>query len=260
MIKALKVWWRYTSNAFQLSLMRKKSAVIFLFSKLLRIGLFVFFLSSFLRGAQGVGGYTQDQIIFCYLTFNVIDSASQLLFREVYRFRQLIVTGNLDYVLVKPINPLLRVLVGGADIYDLIMLLILGGATVTFAASNLAPDWWLWLAYLVMILNSLIIAAAFHIFVLGQGVLTTTVDHLILVYRDTSNLMRIPVDLYVEPLRALLIFVIPLGIMMTFPAKILLGLLSPFYFFLSFGLALLTLYLAIRFWKFTLNRYQSASS
>jgi len=40
---------------------------------------------------------------------------AQLLFRDVYRFRPKVVSGDFDLILVKPINPLFRVLLGGAD-------------------------------------------------------------------------------------------------------------------------------------------------
>ena len=45
------------------------------------------------------------QMLVFYLCFNIVDTIGQLLFREVYRFRSLIVTGGLDMVLVKPLNP-----------------------------------------------------------------------------------------------------------------------------------------------------------
>ena len=50
----------------------------------------------------------------------LIDVISQFLFREVYRFRPLVVSGEFDLVLVKPVSSLFRSLAGGADVIDLI--------------------------------------------------------------------------------------------------------------------------------------------
>ena len=54
---------------------------------------------------KSLGGYNPLQMLVFYLCFNIVDTIGQLLFREVYRFRSLIVTGGLDMVLVKPLNP-----------------------------------------------------------------------------------------------------------------------------------------------------------
>ena len=109
-------------------------------------------------------------------------------------------------------------------------------------------------------LSGLLLAAAFHIFVLGVGVITTAIDHLIMVYRDFTSMLRIPVDLYIEPIRFLLTFAIPLGIMITFPAKSLMGLLSPQFIAISLAFSLVALFLSLKFWHWSLKRYSSASS
>ena len=98
----------------------------------------------------------------------------------------------------------------------------------------LQPSYLMVLGFIVLLINSLLISGAFHIFVLSLGVLTTSVDHLIMVYRDMTGLVRVPVDFYTQPLRFLITFIIPLGIMYTFPAQALMGLLSVQIITLSF--------------------------
>jgi ABC-2 type transport system permease protein len=117
-----------------------------------------------------------------------------------------------------------------------------------------------WLGFVIFILNSLVISAALHIFVLGLGIITVSIDHLIMIYRDLTALMRIPVDVYIEPLRSLFTFVLPLGIMFTFPPKFLMGLLSWQTIVLSFAISPLSLLLSLFFWRYSLRHYQSASS
>ncbi len=219
-MKEFKIWLKYTNNAFQQVLSNRLIIVIFVIGKLLRIGLFIVFLHFLFQGTTSLAGYTRTQIIFFYLSFNFIDTLAQLLYREVYRFRPLIVSGGFDHVLAKPLNPLVRVLLGGGDVIDLIMLVFIALTTVWYGVTQIHAGPLQWLFYLGMIANGLLISTAFHIFVLGIGVLSTSVDHLIMIYRDLTAMLRIPVDLYIEPIRSLLTFVIPLGIMITFPAKI----------------------------------------
>lgn len=257
-MKEFKIWWLYTVNSFQQTLTNRSLVVIFLTGKVLRIVLFAIFLNFLLKGTQGLAGYSSQQVIFFYLSFNLVDTLAQLLFREVYRFRQLVVTGNLDLVLSKPLNPLLRVLLGGGDLLDLIMLLLIAGLVVWFGMNYISLSLFSWAAYLLLIINGLIIAAAFHILVLALGMVTTTIDHLIMVYRDFSSMLRIPVDLYIEPVRSLLTFVIPLGIMLTFPAKALMGLLSPQLIVTSLALTGVFLFLSLKYWRYSLKQYASA--
>lgn len=259
-MKEFRIWLMYTRNSFLQVLMQRNIVLIFMTGKILRVVLFLVFLNFLFQGTTGLAGYSKEQIIFFYLSFNLVDTLAQLFFREVYRFRPLIISGNFDFILAKPLNPLIRVLLGGGDVMDLMMLILITAATVWFGVSKITADPVNWLSYIFLVLNGLIIAASIHIFVLAVGVITISVDHLIGTFRDFSSMLRIPVDLYVEPIRALLTFAIPLGIMITFPAKSLMGLLEPKFFVISVGLGAVLFFLSLKFWHYSLKKYQSASS
>lgn len=114
--------------------------------------------------------------------------------------------------------------------------------------------------YLGLVVNAFIIALSFHILVLSIGVLTTEVDNTIMLYRDLTLMGRVPVDIYLEPIRGILTFIIPVGIMMTFPAKALMGFLSIEAVLLSFLMAAFFLLSSIKLWRLALRNYSSASS
>ena len=260
-MKEFKIWWKYSLNSFQIILVNRGAFVLLMTGKIIRIGMFLVFLNFLLSGTNGIAGYNRGQIIFLYLSFNLIDTLAQLLYREVFRFRQMVVSGNFDFYLVKPVDARIRAMMGGADLMDLIMLILITIVTVWFAiGNNLVSGPLVWFGYVLMIANGLIIATAFHIFVLGMGILTTSVDHMIMIYRDLTSMVRIPVDLYVEPVRTFLTFVLPIGIMITFPAKIVMGILPVNLIIISFAVGAISLFLANRFWFFALKRYTSASS
>ncbi len=251
-MKTLRIIFIYYTNSLQKQLINLPIVLMFLVSKLIRYGMFLMFLYFLMSGIKNIGGYSREQILIFYLVFNIIDTLSQLLFREVYYFRPLIVSGSFDMVLVKPFNPLIRVLLGGPDLIDMGMLLILIGILMSIHSLNLY--------FIFMIINSILISAAFHICVLSIGVLTTSVDHLVMIYRDLTALVRIPVDLFTDPLRFLLTFVIPVGIMFTFPAKALFGILDWKLVVISFLIGVISMYLSLKFWQWSLKYYQSASS
>jgi ABC-2 type transport system permease protein len=259
-MKNVRIWLMLTANSFQQMLTNKAAVLIFVFAKSLRILLFTYFLLLIFKNSAYLGGFSRDQIIFFYLSFNLLDTFAQLFFREVYRFRQLIINGNFDFVLTKPINPLIRVLVGGADVFDLIIGIFLIIITVWFGITRLHPSVASWIGYILLLANGLFLSAAFYIIVLSLGILIFSIDHLVMIYRDLTSLMRIPVDLYTQPLRSLLIFVIPIGVMFTFPAKVLMGLLNLQTLTLSLLVGLIVLMISLRIWHSSLRFYQSASS
>jgi len=212
-----------------------------------------------LKGTNTLAGYNLNQVLFFYLTFFLIDTISQFLFREVYRFRPYIVSGSFDLILLKPMSPLFRVLMGGADAIDLITIPPLIYLVIHYG-SLLAPSLPNTAYYILLVINGLLLATAFHIAVLAMGIITLEIDHTVMIYRDLSSLARFPVDIYREPLRGILIYFIPIGMMMTVPAKALMGLISPGGIALSFLVGAVAFLLSLRFWNFALKKYTSASS
>lgn len=258
--KYFKIWQIMTVASFSTSLVSRFGAIFFFSGKILRFIFFLIFLFLLAEKTKVVAGYNLWQVVFFFLTFNLLDSTTQFLLREVYNFRTMVVRGNFDLVLVKPMNPLFRVLAGGADLLDLLTFPILiffliyaaikmGGITIIGVA-----------LYMLLYLNSFLIAIALHAMVVSIGILTTEVNNTIMLYRDLSGMGRIPVDLYRQPIRALLTFIIPVGVMITFPAKAIMNLLSWQFTLFSFFLGGIFFWISLWLWNFSLRRYSSASS
>lgn len=259
LIHYFKVWLKLTASSFQISFVSRLGAILFILAKAMRFIFFMLILILVVTRTQTLAGYTLAQSIIFFLTFNVIDTVAQLLFRDVYRFRAKIVSGDFDLILVKPMSALFRVLLGGADALDLVMLVPYVLLLVFFVAQiEIQP---LALLYgLLLMFNAFFLAAAFHVFVLALGVVTTEIDHAIFIYRDLSSMVRFPVDIYREPLRGFITFIIPVGMMMTFPPKALFGLLDLRLVLISFGIGLGLFIVSLRSWKYALSQYTSASS
>lgn len=260
MRKYFNVWLRLTGASFQVFFVSRIGALLFLFGKVLRFLFFLLFLVILVSRTQVLAGYSLWQVIIFYLTFNFIDSSTQMIFREVYRFRQQVVSGNFDLILVKPVNSLFRTLFGGADLLDMITLLpfIIFLAIAAFHVPGLS------LAgvtiYILLVFNALWIAMSFHIIVLALAILTTEIDHAIMIYRDFTSMGKLPVDIYGEPLRSFVTFVIPVGVMMTYPAKALMGFLSMNGVILAITLSMTIFAFSIFLWRYALRNYTSASS
>lgn len=248
-----------SKNSFVMVISQRLSLSIFLIGKILRFIFFFVFIFFILKGSGKLAGYSGTQVIFFFLTFNVIDIISQFLFREVYRFRPMIVNGDFDFVLVKPINSLFRSLLGGADVIDLITIPPLIIATIYFG-SLLKPNFVGIVLYFALLMNGFLIATAFHIVVLSLAIITTEIDHMVMIYRDITSLGRLPVDIYKQPLQMFLTYLIPVGIMITFPAKAAMGILAPLGVISAFAVGIIAIFISLRFWNYALTKYTSASS
>jgi ABC-2 type transport system permease protein len=233
--------------------------LVFLLGKLIRYFAYFGFLYFLVKGTNGFLGYSQNQVLFFTATYILVDTVAQFFFRNVYSFRPMIISGDFDLVLVKPLNALFRVLMGGPDPIDLITIPPIIFVTV-YLGSLIGPSTIEVVYYIILVINSLLIAAAFHIAVLSFGIITLEVDHMIMVYRDLASMGRFPIDIYKEPLKGILTYVVPVGIMVTIPARALIGLVTPIGVLLTLGFGACVLYLSLRFWNFALMKYSSASS
>ncbi len=260
MKRYFKVWLLATLAEAQNSFASRLGVVLFTIAKLLRFSFFLIFIFLIFGKTQTLAGYTLWEIVFFYATFNLIDVVPQMFLRSTYRFRNYVVSGNFDFFMVQPLSPLFRALFGGSDILDLPML-ILSIGFILYAGSHI-PIFSVGTAllYIFLVINALLIAAAFHIFVLSVGVATTEVDNTIMLYRDLTQMGRVPISIYQEGVSFLLTFVVPVGIMMTFPVQALLGTLSVPFVVISFVIGISFFLLSLFAWRKGIRHYSSASS
>lgn len=261
MYKYVLLWTTLATNALQETFINRGTNALFLSGKIIRFSFSLFFLWLLRNTITAFSSYTVDQVILFYLTYQFIDTAAQIFYRGVYLFGNQIKSGDFDFALAKPISPLFQSLVGKPDINDAVFLI---GTTVfsLFIASQLEVTVTTSSALLfsLLLINSFLIATGFHILVLCAGIFLTEVDGIIWLYRDITRLGQFPVTAYLEPLRSLLLFVIPVGVLFTVPVEVLLGLLNPMGALLAcmFGVGFLALTLKV--WSSSLKQYQSASS
>ncbi len=238
-----------------------QAAILFIIGKIARFGFYYVFIFSVLAGTQELAGYSQTEVIFFFLIFNLVDVTIQFLFRGVYHFRFLVVSGDYDLELVKPLPSFFRPLLGHMDVMDFITLIPLSGFIIYYVAVR---GLWSNLSFLIMFLllfaSSIVIGFAFHLAVCAVGILTTEIDHLIWVYRDLTEMARFPTDIYNRAIQHILTFVFPVVLLITFPAKAFLGLLSWRTVVVSVGVSGVLAFLALKFWYWSLKRYSSASS
>jgi ABC-2 type transport system permease protein len=183
-----------------------------------------------------------------------------MIMRGVYSFEPKIRTGAFDFTLTKPLNPLFQALIGSPDFNDVLAAIPLFGFSFWYLIGHgYFAEMGTSLLFLLYLANGMLIAAAFHIFVLCVGIAFLEVDNAVWMYRDIIQMGRFPIDIYREPMRWIVTFIVPTGIMISYPARELIGKASNFAWIgLVVGVVLFVLSLLT--WKRALKAYSSASS
>lgn len=261
MKKHWRIWTKMAVMSLGAQLSYGWGSAGFLFGKIVRLGFFLFFLIAIYERIDRVAGYSMAETVLFFLTFNLIDIVSMVFFRGVYSARRVVAEGDLDYFLIQPCSPLLRIAGGNVDFLDIATLLPVGALFVwNLRQLPAGLDAVRLAAYGFLVVNGILIALALHILVAALAVRTQELENTIWVYRDLMFLARFPVDVYTGGLRWALTLVIPIGIMVSFPAKALLGALSPAWaaYALLLGAALTAA--AAFSWRSALTHYTSVSS
>jgi ABC-2 type transport system permease protein len=253
------IWLKMAEYAWAETFLNRWTNILFLIGKAIRFSISLFFLILLKNNLQQFADYTTSQVIVFFLTYQFLDTLGQIFFRGVYLFSWQVRSGELDFYLAKPINPLFRILTGKPDILDFLFIFPTTAISVWLITQlNIVMTWPNFFLYLALLLNGFLIVTGIHILVICLGVITTEVDNAIMLYRDVNNLARFPVDIYREPLRTILFFVIPVGVMNTIPAQVLLNVKPTYSLPTAFAVGFLFLFLSLRVWAWSLKKYTSA--
>ncbi|MCA9369697.1 MAG: ABC-2 family transporter protein [Pseudomonadales bacterium] len=261
MKKYAAIWFKLASNELQQTFVNKWTNLLFLLGKLVRLATLILLIVSLEHAVPSVAGFQTQQLRLFVISYTLIDTVSQLIFRGVYVFSNSIRTGSFDLDLSQPINPLFRALFGKPDIGDMFFLIPLGGVSAWLLRS-LIPELGFSTLLLsgVVLLDSLLIAAAFHIFVLCLGIITTEVNNTIMLYRDVSRFGMFPVAVYPNWLSLLFRTLIPLAVLFNLPAEVMGGLVPSVPIGVSVVLSVSFFSISLLAWKRALKEYSSASS
>jgi ABC-2 type transport system permease protein len=260
-MKYLRVWVRLAIMSFWVQAVSPLSSFGYLLGKLVRIAFFLVFLKGIFRHTDALAGYSLAEAALFFLTFNLVDILAQLFFRGVYGIRGLIRDGEFDYFLIQPMNVLYRVAFNTVDFLD--VLTALPVFIITFFVMKQIPsglDPVNVALYMALLVNGLLIAFAIHVAVASLAVLTQELDNTIWLYRDLMTLGRFPADIYAPVMRGVITYVMPIAVMVSFPSKALLGVLSGRWVLQALITALISVALSLWFWRFATRRYTSVSS
>lgn len=210
----------------------------------------------------GFGGLSPQEMLLFVGTFVASDSVLTVFaFFGITDLPNAIRSGDMDHILAKPVSSQFYATFRAPNAAALIDL-CLGLGMVAYAVGSgglrVAPTAWAgWVALLVA---GTAISYSVGVMVMSLAFVFLSVGAVWALYSEVGDIQRYPIGLYSQPWRTVLTVTLPVVLVANVPAHLALGKIGPlevvWFVVLSMGLV----FLSTRVWKWSLRRYQSASS
>jgi ABC-2 type transport system permease protein len=198
--------------------------------------------------------------VFLGLLF-VIDAIYMIIVHEnIENITEKVRKGDLDLLLAKPVNSQFMITLQKANT-AIFGNLILGLGWLIYSLMGLPDFHFLRLFWLLILIPcSLIVVYSMRFVFAATAVIFTRSENLQFLWWQVYRLGMRPDSMYNPFIKYILLSVIPVGVIVSIPARALMN--PPNYYYLLWPLLLAPtlLYLTNRFWKFALKYYSSASS
>lgn len=173
----------------------------------------------------------------------------------------LIVKGDFDKFLTKPINPLLNLIATFFN-YGYIAHIVISGSILIWSFTQLTIDWSLLkVIYLILIIISgSSLQAAWIIFVGSMSFKFLRIDFLFNLFGKVKEFLDYPLTIYAKYIQITLTWIIPLAFINYYPSLYLLGKDANFLVWIAPIVGPVVLLLSLKIWSVQINHYQGTGS
>lgn len=232
--------------------------------KILRIGLTLVFFQAIYLHTSILAGWNYSEILVLAATYFSVEAIILVTFHRnlIYFFPWRLRDGTFDTLLTKPISPLFHISFKIIDAFD-----------ITASSVSVAILWW-------YIFSKQIITPTFFeisLFVFLSAIAVIFVFSLLLItasfsfwtitatgagrlFESVFRSARFPGDIFKGPAKIVLLYVLPIGMIISVPADVLRGRFDWPHIIYLFVFTVILSFIAFKFWHFALRRYSSASS
>lgn len=211
---------------------------------------------------QSIAGWSKKEVLLLVFTTALFNDLTwTFMFQNFNYFSDLVRRGNLDFALLKPVNP--RFLVSARyfefDHY-LRMPLLVYLIVKSVRELGITPNLLSWLGYFLLSFLGLFILYNFFFMIVTLNFWFIRIFNLVDFFETITNVARYPIYIFKKTSRIIFGYLIPTIFIATFPVEVLMGRrgAETVLFGFLFGTALF--FLSQWFWNFALKRYSSASS
>ncbi len=258
-LRVLAIMWR---NALVREMQFRANFAIRVVTEVFWLGIMVLYLHVVFGFTDSIAGWDKNQtLLLLGVNYVLLSLFEAFFFDGCYRLADEIRQGDLDFILLKPVNTRFLASLRHAD-FAMMFNVALGAALIVDSLSKLrvpldplsaATFLWLTLAG-IGIYYSLVFSVAALTFWMGRS------NNLFDLYWQLGQFGRYPGDIYRYGMRLVLMTVLPMIVVTNFPARALFEGLPFAWTAYATGLCVLGMILSGVLWRRGLERYRSASS
>ncbi len=261
----LVIYIRLAAAAIKSRMEYRSSFWIFFFVLILFYMAQVLTIGVVINRFKTIGGWTVGEMAFLYSLLILSQGLVASLFSGLVDFSTQVRDGNYDRILVRPLSPLIHVIMNGFEISG-IAHIILGIASFVFANSLLEIQWGFQniTMFAFVVFGGSLILAGIRIIIAAiafWAINNSSLVHLF-VYSSREFLLY-PLNIYSGGVKILLTFLIPLGFINFYPAHFFLnkstgGLFHPYMIYATLPVGIVLFFASLSIWKLGQNAYESA--
>ncbi|MGE0481793.1 MAG: ABC transporter permease [Phycisphaerae bacterium] len=262
MIRHLRLLLLFVRVSLQNDTAYRFDFLLGLATALFHVGGELFGLWIIFHNTRSLAGWSAYQVVVLLGVYRMMSGAINLVIApNMRRVMEDVRNGTLDFVLLKPINNQFYascrtfVLPRLADIV-LGLGLAIAGATIQAALQSA----WQVIAFVVLVAAGVTVIYSVWLALATMTFWTTKMDNIEMVFWNVFEAGRYPIHIYPPAVRWTLTYVIPLAVIVTLPAGVLVGQTSAIGIVSAVAVAAATLAAATAFWRYGLKHYSGASA
>lgn len=235
--------------------------------EVLWLGILLAFYRVVFAKTQFIAEWKESEYLFFLGCFYAFEALMETLFLEnCNAFAELVRTGDLDFYLLKPIDEQFLVTcrnIEWSTIPSLILGFVVMGLALREQGASVHPV--TVVIFFVLLACSVAMAYSCLVFLTATSVWTTRNQSLYELWWLFTSLIRYPAEIYTKsgwaaPLGWLFWFIIPILMVVNVPARLMVKVLNPGTAIFMFVATAILLWASRKFFRFSLQKYRSASS
>ena len=201
-------------------------------------------------------------ILLLIATNKLIDAIYEtFLGTNIKKISRYIKKGEMDYIILKPLNTQFFISMRYIDFAQLLSVLIPTSIVLYLIIKGyISFNGFTLSIYLSLIICGIIIRYVFGFIIMLCSYWLTELGALYSLYNEFFDLASYPISIYKGFIKSIFIYVIPIIVIANFPVMFIYKLLNPSFIIYTFFLTIILLIISKLFFNFAIKNYTSASS
>ena len=259
----IKIWMAFFRNTLSRDMEYKTNFIFEIFIDAIYYGSLFFFFEVIFQFTDQLGDFNRDAVVIFLITMYIADSLYNFfLGGNVFEVNNNVKSGDLDFILLKPINSQFFISCRYVNTHALISLLILSALLInlTYVYHQNSFIMINYIFFILSLIFGMFIFYSFEFMIASLSFWFRNFSYAGWLAGELLKYSRRPDSIYNQWFRKTLFTIFPMAMICSAPSRILIFGLDLKLFFLQLFISILFLWFTTLIWKAGLMQYESASS